>query len=165
METPTKKKLKLEEFLHKVLLELPVLSASEMEQAHLVERHLALNKSLEDELMALRWWYLGHLLLGQLAHRGHVPMARSLRIVASFVALRDVVLTQMGLDFAVRCEFYERALQDDLSDEGGGFHVYDVFQKFVGKENEILREFYFASMTGVSARLSKAVDRFEIVES
>ena len=62
-------------------------------------------------------------------------------------------------------EFYERALQDDLSDEGGGFHVYDCFQKFVGKENEILREFYFASMTGVSARLSKAVDRFEIVEA
>jgi hypothetical protein len=165
MEAQPKKKLKLEEFLHKVLLELPVLTGSEMEQAHLVERHLGMDKSLEDELMALRWWYLGHLLLGQLVHRGKVPYARSFRIAASFIALREVVLSQMDLDFGIRCEFYERALQDDLSDEGGGFHVYDCFQKFVGKENEILREFYFASMTGVSARLSKAVDRFEIVEA
>jgi hypothetical protein len=164
MDAPAKKRLKLEEFLHKVLLELPVLSASEMEQAHLVERHLGLDKRLEDELMALRWWYLGHLLLGQLVHRGHLPLPQALRVVASFDALRAMVLQQLPLDFGVRCEFFERALQEDLSDEGGGFHVYDCFEKFVGRPNPILREFYFASMMGVSTRLAKAVDRFDIVE-
>jgi hypothetical protein len=164
MDAVAKKRLKLEEFLHKVLLELPVLSASEMEQAHLVERHMGLDIRLEDELMALRWWYLSHLLLGQLVHRGHTPTAYALRIVASFTALRDLALAEFPVDFGMRCEFYERALQDDVSDEGGGFHVYECFEKFVGRPNEILREFYFASMTGVATRLAKAVERFEIVD-
>jgi len=163
-DVPTKKRMRLEEFLHKVLLELPVLSASEMEQAHLVERHLGLDRSLEDELMAMRWWYLTHLLFGQLAQRGQVPAARALRVVASFVALRDIVLNQLPLDFVLRCEYYERALQDELSDEGRTLHIYTVFQTFVGREDEILKEFYFASIMGVSNRLSKAIDRFEIVE-
>lgn len=163
MDAPVKKKLRLDEFLHKVLLELPVLSGSEMEQAHLVERHLGLDTRLEDELMALRWWYLSHLLYGQLVHRGHTSTQDALHIVATFTSLRDVVLSQLSLDFSMRCEFYERALQNDISDEGGGFHIYDCFEKFVGHPNEILREFYFASMTGVATRLAKAVERFEIV--
>ena len=163
MEAPTKKRLRLDEFLHKVLLELPVLSGSEMEQAHLVERHLGLDTRLEDELMALRWWYLSHLLFGQLVHRGHTGTKDALHIVEVFAAQRDQVLSQMNLDFAMRCEFYERALQNDLCDEGGGFHIYDCFEKFVGQPNEVLREFYFASMTGVATRLAKAVERFEIV--
>lgn len=164
MESAPKKKLKMEEFLQKVLLELPVLSASEMEQAHLVERHLGLDRSLEDELMALRWWYLTHLLYGQLTHRGKLASAQALRVVASFVALRDLVLAQLALDFQLRCEFYERAIQDQIGDECGGPHLYDCFQKFVGRENPILKEFYFASMMGISNRLAKVVDRFDVVE-
>jgi|GEM_PF-2826673 hypothetical protein len=164
MDIPVKKKLKMEEFLHKVLLELPVLSASEMEQAHLVERHLGLDRSLEDELMALRWWYLTHLLYGQLAHRGKLVPGQALRVVASFVALRDLVLSQLEMDFQLRCEFYERAIQDQVGDECGGSHLYDCFQKFVGRDNPILKEFYYASMMGISNRLAKVVDRFDVVE-
>jgi len=114
--------------------------------------------------MAMRWWYLTHLLFGQLVQRGQMPAPQALRVLASFVALRDMVLTQVPLDFVLRCEYYERALQDELSDEGRALHIYTVFQTFVGREDEILKEFYFASMMGVSNRLSKAVDRFEIVE-
>jgi hypothetical protein len=164
MEPQPKKKLKLEEFLHKVLLELPVLSASEMEQAHMVRRHLGLERSLEDELMALRWWYLTHCLFGMLVYRGKMLPAQALRTVASFIALRDVVLSQLSLDFEMRCEFYEKAIQDDTNDEGHGFHLFECFQAFVGKPNEVLKEFYYASLMGISSRLIKAVDRFEIVE-
>lgn len=165
MEPQPKKRLKLEEFLHKVLLELPVLSASEMEQAHLAERHLQLDTRLEDELMALRWWYLTHNLFGMLLYRGHMPPSQALRTVASFIALRDVVLAQLPLDFGMRCEFYEKAIQDDTNDEGHGYHLFECFQAFVGKPNEVLKEFYYASLMGISSRLTKVVDRFEIVEA
>lgn len=165
METPSKKKLKLEEFLHKVLLELPVPSASEMEQAHLVERHLGLDRHLEDELMALRWWYLTHNLYGMLVYRGKMPSSQALRTVASFIALRDVVLTQLPLDFEMRAEFYEKAIQDDTNDEGHGFHLFECFQAFVGKQNDVLQEFYYASLMGISNRLTKVVDRFEVIEA
>lgn len=165
MEAPPKKRLKLEEFLHKVLLELPVLSASEMEQAHLVQRHLGLDRPLEDELMVLRWWYLTHCLFGMLVYRGRMPAGQALKVVASFIALRDVVLAQLPLDFGMRCEFYEKAIQDDTNDEGHGFHLFECFQAFVGRPNEVLKEFYYASLMGVSSRLIKAVDRFEIVDA
>lgn len=165
MDAPVKKKLRMEDFLHKVLLELPVLSGSEMEQAHLVERHLGLTKSLEDELMVLRWWYLTHCLFGMLVYRGKMPAGQALRTVASFIALRDVVLTQLPLDYEMRAEFYEKAIQDDTNDEGHGFHLFECFQAFVGKPNDVLKEFYYASLMGISSRLIKAVDRFEIVEA
>jgi hypothetical protein len=165
MDAPVKKKLKLEEFLHKVLLELPVLSASEMEQAHLVERHLGLDRKLEDELMVLRWWYLTHCLFGMMVYRGHMPSGQALKVVASFIALRDVVLTQLPLDFEMRCEFYEKAIQDDTNDEGHGFHLFECFQAFVGKQSDVLREFYYASLMGISSRLTKVVDRFEVVDA
>jgi hypothetical protein len=164
MEVPPKKRLKLEEFLHKVLLELPVLSASEMEQAHMVERHLGLEKRLEDELMCLRWWYLTHVLFGMLVYRGKLASGKALKVVGSFIALRDRVLSQLPLDFAMRCEFYEKAIQDDTNDEGHGFHLFECFQAFVGKPNAILREFYYASLMGITHRLTKAVDRFEIAD-
>jgi hypothetical protein len=165
MDAPAKKRLKLEEFLHKVLLELPVLSASEMEQAQMVERHLGLEKRLEDELMCLRWWYLTHVLFGMLVYRGKMPSGRALKVVASFISLRDVVLAQLPLDFEMRCEFYEKAIQDDTNDEGHGFHLFECFQAFVGKPNDILQEFYYASLMGISNRVTKVVDRFEIVDA
>ena len=165
MDMPARKKLRVEEFLMKVLLELPVLSASEMEQAHLLERHLGMDARLENELMALRWWYLTHLLFGQLVHRGRVPVLLALGLIGNFVDLRDQILTQLPLDFVTRCEFYERALQDDLDDEGHGYHLLDCFQKFAGQENEAMKEFFYASMLGITSRLSKAMDRFEIVSA
>jgi hypothetical protein len=164
MDVPAKKRLRQGEFLEKVLLEIPVPSAGEMAQAHLVERHLGIDSRLEDELMALRWWYLSHLLFGQLAHRAQVPTEQALRIFASFIELRDMIIGDQPYDFSMRCDFYERALQQDLSDEAGAFHVYDTFEKFVGRPHDMLREFYFASMMGVATRLTKAVERFEIVE-
>jgi hypothetical protein len=163
MDAPSRKKLHVDEFLMKVLIELPVPSASEMEQADLLERHLQLDIHLEHEIMALRWWYLTHLLFGQLVHRGRVPLDLTLGLIGRFVVLRDQVMSSLPMDFLVRCEFYERALQDDLDDEGHGFHLLDCFQKFVGQENEALKEVFYASMLGVTARLSKAMDRFEIV--
>jgi hypothetical protein len=163
MDAPVRKKLRVDEFLLKVLVELPVPTASEMEQAHLLERHLGLDRRLEDELMALRWWYLTHLLFGQLVYRGKTPMVLALGIISQFAELRDQILTQTAVDFTLRCEFYERAATDDLNDEGHGFHLLDCFQKFVGKENDALKEFFYASLAGITARLSKAMDRFEIV--
>jgi hypothetical protein len=163
MDAPARKKLHVDEFLMKVLIELPVPSASEMEQADLLERHLQLDIHLEHEIMALRWWYMTHLLFGQLVHRGRVPLDLSLSLIGQFVGVRDQVMSSLPMDFLVRCEFYERALQDDLDDEGHGFHLLDCFQKFVGQENEALKEVFYASMLGVTARLSKAMDRFEIV--
>ncbi len=134
-----------------------------MEQSHLLERHLQLDIRLENELMALRWWYLTHLLFGQLVHRGRVPVLLALGVISQFVEMRDRVMSALPMDFLVRCEFYERALQDDLDDEGHGFHLLDCFQKFVGLENEALKEVFYASMLGITSRLSKAMDRFEIV--
>jgi hypothetical protein len=78
--------------------------------------------------------------------------------------LRDVVLSQLPLDFGMRCEFYEKAIQDDAHDEGHGFHLFECFQAFVGKPSEILQEFYYASLIGISTRLTKSVDRFDIVD-
>ena len=49
MEAPAKKNLSSEEFLTKVLLELPVPTASEVEQAHFMERHLGLDRRLDEE--------------------------------------------------------------------------------------------------------------------
>ena len=163
MEASGRKKLHVNEFLMKVLLELPVPSASEMDQAHLLERHLGLDKRLEDEIMALRWWYLTHLLFGQLVHRGHVNVDLALGMIGRFVDMRDQIMGQLPIDFAIRCEFYERALQDDLDDEGHGFHLLDCFQKFIGMESEALKEVFYASMLGVTSRLAKSMDRFEIV--
>ncbi len=131
MDAPSRKKIRVEEFLMKVLLELPVPSASEMDQAQLLERHLNLDRRLEDEIMALRWWYLSHLLYGQLVHRARVHVDLALAVIALFVELRDQILSQLPMDFATRCEFYERPLQDDLDDEGDGFHLLAFFQKFV----------------------------------
>jgi hypothetical protein len=164
MEAPTRKKIRVEEFLMKVLMELPVPSASEMDQAQLMERHLGLQKSLEDEIMALRWWYLSHLLYGQLVHRARVHVDLALAVIALFVELRDQVVSQMPVDFSTRCEFYERALQDDLDDEGHGFQLLGCFNKFVGSDNEALKEIFYASMVGVTSRLARALDRFEIVQ-
>ena len=160
-----RKRLAFGEFLNKVLIELPVPSASEMEQYHLMERHLGLSSQLESEVMALRWWYLSHLLFGQLTHRGHVPVVTALKLIGSFMEMRQAITAQLGLDFEMRCEFYERALQDDLDDEGHGYHLLDCFYKFVGRDNEMLRELFFMSMVGITARLAKALDRFEIVEA
>ena len=164
MEAAARKKIRVEEFLMKVLLELPVLSASEMDQAVLLERHLGLDRRLEDEIMALRWWYLSHLLYGQLVHRGRVPLDLALALIAMFVELRDQILAQLPLDFAMRCEFYEQALQDDLDDEGHGFHLLACFQKFSGSESDAMKEFFYASMVGVTSRLSRSMNRFEIVQ-
>jgi hypothetical protein len=163
MDVPTRKKLRVDEFLLKVLVELPVPTASEMDQASLVERHLGLDRRLEDELMALRWWYLTHVLYGHLVYRGRTPVVLALGIIHQFTELRDQIVAQTGIDFVLRCEFYERAANDDLNDEGHGFHLLDCFQKFVGKENDALKEFFYASLSGITARMSKAMDRFEIV--
>lgn len=165
MEAPARKKIRVEEFLMKVLLELPVPSASEMDQAALLERHLGLTKSLEDEIMALRWWYLSHLLYGQLVHRARVHVDLALAVIALFVELRDQILVAAPIDFALRCEFYERSLQDDLDDEGHGYHLLACFQKFAGSENEAMKEIFYASMLGVTSRLARALDRFELVQA
>ena len=163
MDSPQRKRLRVDEFLLKILMELPVPTPSETQQAELLERHLGLSRRLEDELAALRWWYLTHILYGQLVYRGGTPLVFALGIISQFVELRDGVLAKLDIDFATRCEFYERAAIDDLTDEGHGFHLLDCFQKFVGKENEMLKEFFYASLLGITARLSKAMDRFEIV--
>lgn len=164
MDAPARKKIKASDYISKVLIELPALSASEMEQAHMLQRHLFLTVDVEIEIAALRWWYLTHLLFGMLHHRGKAPLEVSLQVLQQFITYRQPAIDALGLDFESRSEFYERALQDDLDDEGHEQHLQACFLRYCGSQSDALKELYFAAMIGLTNRLAKTMDKFEIVQ-
>jgi hypothetical protein len=160
-----KKRISLEDFFEKILVELPALSASEMDQGHFIQKKLFLQADLDMELLAMRVWYVSQALYGALIHRGNVELETTLEILRLFAEAKDALTGNLGLDYKLRCEFYERALQHDLEDESHGNQLLDCFLKFCGSEHDALKELYYASMVGITTRLAKTVERFEIVRT
>jgi hypothetical protein len=157
-----KKRIAAEEFFGKVLAELPALSASEMEQGHFVQKKLFLETDLDAELTALRLWYLSQAFFGAALHRGAFKAETALDILRRYVMSLERMAAPLKLDFKLRCEFYERAMQHDLEDEGHGNALLECFCKFSGSEHEAIKELFYASMVGITTRLAKTVERFEV---
>jgi hypothetical protein len=162
MADTSKKRISAEEFFNKVLLELPALSASEMEQGHFVQKKLALEVDLDAELTALRIWYLSQALFGSLVHRGGLDAEVSIDILRRLMASRERMVEPLRLDFRLRCEFYERAMQHDLEDEGHGKALLECFCKFAGSDHAAIQELFYAAMVGITTRLAKTAERFDV---
>jgi hypothetical protein len=162
MADPQKKRIKAEEFFSRVLVELPALSASEMEQGHFVQKKLFLETDLDAELTALRIWYLSQALFGSLVHRGGMDPELALDILRRLMLARDRMVGPLKLDFKSRCEFYERAMQHDMEDEGHGNALLDCFCQFCGSDHAAIKELYYAAMVGITTRLAKTAERFEV---
>ena len=160
-----RKRISLEEFFSKILVELPALSASEMEQGNFIQKRLGLATDLDSELTALRVWYMSQALYGALMHRSNVDIEITLELLRRFAAATGRMTLSLKLDYGLRCEFYERAMQHDMEDEGHGNQLLDCFLKFCGSEHEALKEIYYASMVGITTRVAKTVERFEIVKT
>ena len=165
MADSPKKRISLDEFFSKILVELPALSASEMEQGNFIQKRLAMSADLDSELTALRVWYMSQALYGALTHRGNVETEITLELLRRFAGATQRMTRTLRLDYALRCEFYERAMQHDMEDEGHGNQLLDCFLKFCGSEHEALKEIYYASMVGITTRVAKTVERFEIVKT
>jgi len=163
MPDPAKKRISGEEFFSRVLVELPALSASEMEQGHFVQKKLFLENDLDSELTALRIWYLSQALFGSMVHRGGMDTEVFVDILRRLMLSRERMVEPLHLDFRVRCEFYERAMQHDLEDEGHGKALLECFCKFVGSDHAAIQELFYAAMVGITTRLAKTAERFEVV--
>lgn len=157
-----KKKISIGDFVEKILIELPALSASEMEQGDFVQKKLFLQTDLSSELTGLRVWYLYQALFGSLIHRGGATPAKALEIIGRLCETRDAMGSSLGIDFNLRCEFYERAMQHDMEDEGHGNALLDCFCKFAGSDHAAVKELYYAAMVGITTRLAKTAERFEV---
>jgi hypothetical protein len=160
-ESP-RKRVGVEDFFSKILVELPALSASEMEQGHFVQKKLFLTTDLDAELTALRIWYLSQALFGALVHRGGMDPEIALDVLRRLMQAREAMVEGLRLDFPIRCEFYERAVQHDLEDEGHGNALLECFCKFAGSDHAAVQELYYAAMVGITTRLAKTVERFEV---
>ncbi len=160
-----RKKISVEDFVEKVLVELPALSASEMEQGQFIQKKLFLSADLDAELTALRTWYVAQALYGSMVHRGGISSDVTLEVLSLFSRAKTMLSETLRLDYKMRYEFYERALQHDLEDEAHGQHLLDCFMKFSGSEHAALKELYFAAMVGITTRLAKAVEKFEVVNA
>lgn len=158
-----KRRIGTEDFFNMVLMELPALSASEMEQGHFIKQKLALDSDVEAELFALRIWYISQALFGSLLHRGNIKPEVTLEILRRFIESRGHLTEHLNLDFHMRCEFYERAMQHDLEDEGHGAALLDTFCNFVGSRHSAIQELFYAAMVGITTRLAKTAERFDVV--
>ena len=161
MANTPKKQISMDNLVSKVVLGLPFLNDQEIEMAWKAGQERDY-QNLEDEMQALRWWYLTEMLLGALITRNGVDPQVAVLVVSSFLKQLDEHVKHIKVDIKQRLKDYNQALQRDIESGGGANHVRDLFLKLVDQDGPETQAIYLQSIKTVSVRLEKTMEKFEI---
>ena len=162
----TRKKVTVEDFIDQIILEIPSMSAGEMELAATVKKKYSLETDVESELTVMRLWFVSHALMGALTNRARIDTELALETIARFLRQRDKFVNALGVDYRARSEFYDMAYQEDILDEGNSAKIRETFFRYLGVGRELpeVAELFNKALANVSKRVDAAVTQFEIID-
>ena len=120
----------MDNLISKVVMGLPFLSDKEIEMAWKAGQAREY-QNLEDEMQALRWWYLSEMLLGALITRNGLDPQVAVLVVSGFLKQLDEHVKHLKVDIKQRLKDYNQALQTGMR---------DVPRAVLSKENLLILE-------------------------
>ena len=161
MANAPKKSISMDNLVSKVVMGLPFLSDKEIETAWKAGQERDY-QNLEDEMQALRWWYLTEMLLGALITRNGLDPQVAVLVVSGFLKQLDEHVKHLKVDIKQRLKDYNQALQRDIESGGGTNHVRDLFFQFVNQDGPETEAIYLQSIKTVATRLEMTMAKFTV---